>query len=105
MEFDVNCSISPEHTIIATGGSAVYGKEAMEHFKEIGTVIYLKVSEKELESRLGSLKERGVVSNGKTTIEEIFEDRKRLYDIVITQEGMDIRTIVEDMYSRIKFMS
>ena len=23
----------------------------------------------------------------------------------ITQEGMDIRTIVEDMYSRIKFMS
>ena len=95
--------------LIATGGSAVYGKEAMEHFKEIGTVIYLKVPEKELESRLGSLKERGVVSNGKTTIEEIFEDRKRLYekyaDIVITQEGMDIRTIVEDMYSRIKFMS
>ena len=109
IENDVNCSISPEHTIIATGGSAVYGKEAMEHFKEIGTVIYLKVYEKELESRLGSLKERGVVSNGKTTIEEIFEDRKRLYekyaDIVITQEGMDIRTIVEDMYSRIKFMS
>lgn len=109
IENDVNCSISPEHTIIATGGSAVYGKEAMEHFKEIGTVIYLKVSEKELESRLGSLKERGVVSNGKTTIEEIFEDRKRLYekyaDIVITQEGMDIRTIVEDMYSRIKFMN
>ena len=109
IENEVNCSISPHHTVIATGGSAVYGKEAMEHFKEIGTVIYLKVSEKELESRLGSLKERGVVSNGKTTIEEIFEDRKRLYekyaDIVITQEGMDIRTIVEDMYSRIKFMS
>lgn len=109
IENDVNCSISPEHTIIATGGSAVYGKKAMEHFKEIGTVIYLKVSEKELESRLGSLKERGVVSNGKTTIEEIFEDRKRLYekyaDIVIAQEGMDIRTIVEDMYSRIKFMN
>lgn len=109
IENDVNCGISPEHTIIATGGSAVYGEGAMEHFKSIGTVIYLKVSEKELESRLGSLKERGVVSNGKTTIEEIFEDRKRLYekyaDIVITQEGMDIRTIVEDMYSRIKFMS
>ena len=109
IENDVNCGISPEHTIIATGGSAVYGEGAMEHFKEIGTVIYLKVSEKELESRLGSLKERGVVSNGKTTIEEIFEDRKRLYekyaDIIITQEGMDIRTIVEDMYSRIKFMS
>ena len=71
----------------------------------IGTVIYLKVSEKELESRLGSLKERGVVSNGKSTVEEIFEDRKRLYekyaDITIVQEGRDIRMIVEDMYKKL----
>ena len=80
IENDVNCLISPEHTIIATGGSAVYGDEAMEHFKQIGTVIYLKVSEKELESRLGSLKERGVVSNGKSTVEEIFE--KKLYFLI-----------------------
>ena len=105
IENDVNCLISPEHTIIATGGSAVYGDEAMEHFKQIVTVIYLKVSEKELESRLGSLKERGVVSNGKSTVEEIFEDRKRLYekyaDITIVQEGRDIRIIVEDMYKKL----
>ena len=96
IENDVNCLISPEHTIIATGGSAVYGDEAMEHFKQIGTVIYLKVSEKELESRLGSLK---------STVEEIFEDRKRLYekyaDITIVQEGRDIRMIVEDMYKKL----
>ena len=96
IENDVNCLISPEHTIIATGGSAVYGDEAMEHFKQI---------EKELESRLGSLKERGVVSNGKSTVEEIFEDRKRLYekyaDITIVQEGRDIRMIVEDMYKKL----
>ena len=109
IENEVNCSISPHHTVIATGGSAVYGKEAMEHFKDIGTVVYLELPPESLEERLGSLKERGVVSNGKTTIEEIFEDRKRLYekyaDIVIAQEGMDIRTIVEDMYSRIKFMN
>ena len=67
--------------------------------------LYLKVSEKELESRLGSLKERGVVSNGKSTVEEIFEDRKRLYekyaDITIVQEGRDIRMIVEDMYKKL----
>ena len=105
IENDVNCSINTHHTVIATGGSAVYGDEAMEHFKQIGTVIYLKVSEKELESRLGSLKERGVVSNGKSTVEEIFEDRKRLYekyaDITIVQEGRDIRMIVEDMYKKL----
>ena len=48
IENDVNCLISPEHTIIATGGSAVYGDEAMEHFKQIGTVIYLIVPQKEI---------------------------------------------------------
>lgn len=76
IENDVNCTINAEHAVIATGGSAVYGETAMEHFKDIGTVIYLEVDEIELEERVGSLKERGVVSNGKTTIDEIFEDRK-----------------------------
>ena len=79
IENDVNCTINAEHAVIATGGSAVYGETAMEHFKDIGTVIYLEVDEIELEERVGSLKERGVVSNGKTTIDEIFEDRKNLY--------------------------
>ena len=43
--------------------------------------------------------------NGKSTVEEIFEDRKRLYekyaDITIVQEGRDIRMIVEDMYKKL----
>ena len=54
IENEVNCSISPHHTVIATGGSAVYGKEAMEHFKDIGTVVYLELhrnrSRKDLEA-------------------------------------------------------
>ena len=53
IENEVNCSISPHHTVIATGGSAVYGKEAMEHFKDIGTVVYLELPPESLEERLG----------------------------------------------------
>jgi shikimate kinase len=45
IENDVNCTINAEHAVIATGGSAVYGETAMEHFKDIGTVIYLEVDE------------------------------------------------------------
>ena len=44
VENRVNASIRADRTIIATGGSVVYGKEAMEHLKEIGRVGYLKVS-------------------------------------------------------------
>lgn len=105
LENDVNKNINAERTVIATGGSAVYGREAMQHFKEIGTVIYLKVSEEELKERLGDLKERGVVSNGKATIEEIFADRQALYeeyaDMVYCQKGQLLRDSVEELCRRI----
>ena len=43
IEDEVNYKLNPQNTIIATGGSAVYGKRAMEHFKQIGTVIFLSL--------------------------------------------------------------
>lgn len=102
LENDVNCSIEAERTVIATGGSAVYGEGAMRHFKEIGTVVYLEVSREELDERLGSLKERGVVTNGRKTVEEIFEDRKALYrkyaDITYCQDKKLLRESVEGIY-------
>ena len=61
IENEVNCSISPHHTVIATGGSAVYGKEAMEHFKEIGKIVYLKASYQTIKRRIRNPQKRGVV--------------------------------------------
>ncbi|MBQ4282413.1 MAG: shikimate kinase [Lachnospira sp.] len=105
LENEVNKSINTKRTVIATGGSAVYGAEAMEHFADIGTVIYLDVEQDELKERLGSLKSRGVVSNGKTTVEEIYEDRKALYkkyaDITIALKNRLLRESVEELYELI----
>lgn len=105
LENDVNKSIEAKRTVIATGGSAVYGQEAMEHLSGIGTVIYLEVPENELKERLGSLKARGVVANGKTTVEEIYEDRKALYkkyaDITIRLNNRLLRESVEELYELI----
>lgn len=98
IENDINKSINVDKTVIATGGSAVYGTEAMEHFKEIGTVVYLEVPYDEIEKRVGNLKKRGVVSNGKTEIEEIYEDRVALYekyaDVTIHEWDLPIRETV-----------
>ena len=41
VENEVNKSIQTQKTVIATGGSVVYGEEAMEHLKEIATIVYL----------------------------------------------------------------
>ena len=43
VENRINSEIEAHHSVIATGGSVVYGKEAMEHLRQIGTVIYLKL--------------------------------------------------------------
>lgn len=106
LENDVLKDLTCEHTVIATGGSAVYGQEAMRHLQEIGTIVYLDAPEQELEDRLGDLDERGVVRHGKETIEEIFEERLYLYmnyaQITIQLTGKTLRTAVDDVYKIIK---
>ena len=49
IEARVNASIEAERCVIATGGSVVYRDSAMQHLKEIGTVVYLKLTCEELE--------------------------------------------------------
>ena len=101
VENRVNASIRADRAIIATGGSVVYGKEAMEHLKEIGRVVYLKVSYAILEKRLADIKGRGVVLKKGQTLETLFEERSKLYeqyaDIEVSEEGLDVEQTVEKL--------
>lgn len=103
IENDINKAIEVEKTVIATGGSAVYGKEAMEHFKETGIVVYLSVPFDEISERVGNLHKRGVVANGKSTIEEIFDERVSLYekyaDVVIDADEASVREVAVKILS------
>ena len=56
IEGRINSQITAAHAIIATGGSVVYEQNAMEHFKEIGKIVYLHVSYPILEQRLSDIK-------------------------------------------------
>ena len=77
----------------------VYGKEAMEHLSEIGTVIYLKLDLDSLSKRLGSLEKRGVVLKDGQTLEDLFNERTPLYekyaDIIINEHGYTIQQTVK----------
>lgn len=94
-------SLNVNRTVIATGGSAIYGKEGMEHLKESGTVIYLKIAYEELCERLGDLKARGVVLKEGQTFLQLYEERVPLYekyaDIVIDEKNKLIREIVDEI--------
>ena len=75
IENEVNATLEADKSVIAPGGSAIYGKEAMEHFKEIGTIVYLKLSYEDLAKRLGNLKGRGVVLKEGQTLKDLYDER------------------------------
>lgn len=101
IENRVNAELSAEQSVIAPGGSVIYGKEAMEHLKEISTVVYLKISCEELAARLGDLKDRGVVLKDGMTLQDLYEERTRLYeqyaDITADEEGKSLGQVVDEL--------
>lgn len=94
-------SLRAENSVVATGGSVIFGKEAMENLKKLGTVVYLEVGEKEIEKRLSNIKTRGVVIKDGETVEEIYNTRTPLYekyaDITVSCEGLDLEKTVEQI--------
>ena len=95
VEEQANLDLDVEKSVIAPGGSAIYGKEAMEHFKEIGTIVYLKLSYEDLAKRLGNLKGRGVVLKEGQTLKDLYDERSKLYEqyaeITVDESGRDIQ--------------
>ncbi len=92
-----------ENSVVATGGSAVYGEKAMEHLKSGGVTVYLKVSSLELDSRINNFSTRGIVGSG--SIAEIFEERKELYnkyaDITVQCDGLNMESAVKSVIDKI----
>lgn len=99
IENQVNASIEADRTVVATGGSVVYGEEAMAHLKKIATVIYLRLSYEELEKRLGNLKNRGVVLREGQTLKDLYEERIKLYekyaDLIVDEENKGIEETLQ----------
>ena len=96
---EVENRIEAEHAIIATGGSVVYGAEAMEHLGRIGTVVYLKLPYRELERRLSDIKGRGVVLRDGQTLHDLYEERVPLYekyaDVIADEHHLNVEQTIE----------
>lgn len=101
IENKINAELDTTKAIIATGGSVIYGEDAMEHLKEIGLVVYLKLSLESIADRLGDLKQRGVALKEGWGLTELYEERVPLYekyaDLVIDCEQKSIREITEEI--------
>lgn len=106
IENQVNREVIAENSVIAPGGSAIYGKEAMEHFQEIADIVYLKLSYSSVAKRLGDLAKRGVVFRPGQTLKELYEERCPLYeayaDYVVECDGEDIGETLEKVRAQIR---
>lgn len=98
VENRINASIEGEKCIIATGGSVIYGKEAMEHYQNIGTIVYLKQSYEVLDCRLQDIKGRGVVLKQGQDLKALYEERCILYekyaDIIVDELNLNVEETI-----------
>ena len=104
-ENDIICSCDFCGCVIATGGSAVYGEQAMKKLKENSTVVYLKLPVGELKRRLADIRTRGVAMKNGTTIDELYAERSPLYekyaDITLDCSGLTAEQCVNSLFERL----
>ena len=106
IENDVICGGNFKRCVIATGGSAVYGAEAMAKLKESSVFVYLNLPLSEIERRLGDIHTRGVAMKNGTTVAELYDERKPLYekyaDITLNCSGLTAEQCVDKIIEMIK---
>lgn len=99
VENRINASLDADHSVIAPGGSVIYGKEAMEHLREISTIVYLKLSYEDVKKRLGNLVDRGVVLKDGMTLLDLYSERvpyyERYADITVDETGQTVGETVD----------
>ena len=104
----INAGLDVKMSVIAPGGSVIYGEKAMKHLKEISEVVYLKMSYEEMEKRIGNVVDRGVALKPGFTLRDLYNERvpyyERYADIVIDEDGKtpgqtvdELRGIIEGM--------
>ena len=98
VENRINSEIEAHHSVIAT--------EAMEHLRQIGTVIYLKLDYADIDRRLSDIKGRGVVLKDGQTLKDLYDERVVLYekyaDITIAEDGLNVEQTIEKIVAQIQ---
>lgn len=105
MEEDCVRSLECDQTVVATGGSVVYGKEAMRRLHENGLVVYIRLPYEEIERRLSNLATRGVTLKKGQTLRDLYDERIPLYeaeaDYTFEPEESDVQETVLDLAQRL----
>ena len=99
IENDVVASVKASNCVIATGGSVIFGEDAMKNLKELGTVVYIKLPLAEIERRVKNITTRGIVMEPGETLASVYDQRTPLYekyaDIIVPCKRAPLEKTVE----------
>ena len=106
IEEQVICGLACTNTVIATGGSAVYSRQAMRHLQSNGTVVFLSLPEEKLLERLSDYATRGIAKAPEQSFHHLFTERTELYEkfreITIECSGKNQDIIAEEIVLRLQ---
>ena len=99
IENEVVASVKASNCVIATGGSVIFGEDAMKNLKELGTVVYIKLPLAEIERRVKNITTRGIVMEPGETLASVYDQRTPLYekyaDIIVPCKRAPLEKTVE----------
>ena len=106
LEAQVALELHVNDTIIATGGSLVLSPAAIEHLRNISTVVFLEVSLEELIRRVPDLDARGVVREQGEELADVYRRRASLYrryaDLTVSTEIWNPERLTERLIKVLK---
>lgn len=106
IENQVNAEVQAENSVISPGGSVIYCEEAMRHYKEIGTIVYLKVSYQTIKRRIRNPKKRGVVLREGQSLRDLYNERvpyfEKYADITVCEDGCRIEETIENVINAVE---
>ena len=100
------CGLEARGAVIATGGSVAMEDAAMEHLKEGGLVIFLRLPLETLSRRLKNMKTRGIAMEKGQTLRDLYERRQPAYlkwaDAVVDAEGLGVEETVARVVAAVR---
>ncbi len=106
IENQVNAEVEAENSVISPGGSVVYCEEAMRHYREIGTIVYLKASYQTIKRRIRNPKKRGVVLREGQSLRDLYNERvpyfEKYADITVCEDGCRIEETIENVINAVE---
>jgi shikimate kinase len=99
-------TLHPRNTVVATGGSVIYGERAMAHLKAGGIVVYLYLSVHVVAQRIKDFAGRGVVMTQGQSLEDLLAERDPLYrrwaDVIIDCHSQTHEEILERVLAALR---